>query len=592
MVVEVSFRGDSQRKSCMDEFIDIDPNDDKKIEDVNKTNEEDGTFLQKCHDLRKYLETYNVKYKHCFNGETAALFLSNRDLIYAALVKCTKYEERQAELKRREEKQVATPDELGKHTAEEGSAKLALLGEEKSEGIADCRNEKCKSKEMENQKQPVREGMHKGESKSRKEQATSVPLQELETETNSLSTDQELLGNKAHSSDSHTQEDPPLIGSANLGSPKSVEGVTQPDDSLQGNPVTNSDPNVISDVNGLACNKFLLTNSPDDCVMASDPGKPSSSLNTTLMQHSVDQVDLAKLTSKVSVAGALSSENPGKELSPGKSPQVADLTPASSSLTAAGEYPSGFPSSSEMSSFINKSISSVTSSSVEESRSNERTSSSHRLSDGVVLPASQHSSDSQKILPSQPLPQSQHLTTEGQLLSEKHVSSQTEFPVRISHLSHNCIPDKMTCDSNHKTLQQDLNNMNLPNNLSGEQSTVGRIDTSKASTDSRENNINIEDIKSSLHTESEKISIKTYIIIILVVLAIILLSLLLFKYACLRGYFSKKRKKKRQRIQDELDRIMYSPSIFDEHNMYLPYVRLENSYYYNTHENDTSTEKI
>ncbi|SBT00254.1 PIR Superfamily Protein [Plasmodium ovale curtisi] len=39
--------------------------------------------------------------------------------------------------------------------------------------------------------------------------------------------------------------------------------------------------------------------------------------------------------------------------------------------------------------------------------------------------------------------------------------------------------------------------------------------------------------------------------------------------------FSKKKKKKRQEIQEELERIMYSPSNFNENNMYLSYAHLE-----------------
>ncbi|SBS89358.1 PIR protein [Plasmodium ovale] len=85
--------------------------------------------------------------------------------------------------------------------------------------------------------------------------------------------------------------------------------------------------------------------------------------------------------------------------------------------------------------------------------------------------------------------------------------------------------------------------------------------------------------------EPDRSRIKMYIIIGVIIFAVILLFILLFKYACLRGYFSKKKKKKRQMIQEELDRLMYSPSIFDEKNMYLPYTQLENSYYENEYEN-------
>ncbi|SBS99182.1 PIR Superfamily Protein [Plasmodium ovale curtisi] len=554
MGVEVAFSRDSQRKSCMDEFNDIDSNDDKKIEDVKQTDEEDGTFLQKCHDLRNYLETYNEKYKHCFKGEAAAFFLFNRDLIYKALVKCTNYEKRLTELELLKEKQVATADELGEPNAEkEGSTKRTLLGEQTSEAVTDCKNTKCNSKEMEDQTQPEREGMHNGESESRKEQETSVSLQELATVTKSLSNDQELLGNKAHSSGSHSQEDPTLIESSNLDSPKSVEGVTQPDDYLQG------------------------------------PDKPSHSSSTTLIQHPVDQVDEANPNSKGSDADLLSSETSGKEITPGQSHHVAGLPSARSSLpdesvsstgtplTTSGVSSPGLSLPFGESSFFDETLSAVTPLPVKESPLDERISSStHQLSDGVTLSASQHSLASQQ------------LTTEGQSISEIQVSDQTESPVRILLLPHNCGPDKIPCDVHLKSSQQDLHNTNLTNHHSDKQSTFERRDTSEASIEPGENNLSKGGIKSSTsHAVSEGISIKTYIIIILVVLAIILLSILLLKYACLRGYFSKKRRKKRQRIQEELDRIMHSPSIFSENNMYLSYTCLENSYYNNANKNYT-----
>ncbi|SBT33163.1 PIR Superfamily Protein [Plasmodium ovale wallikeri] len=71
--------------------------------------------------------------------------------------------------------------------------------------------------------------------------------------------------------------------------------------------------------------------------------------------------------------------------------------------------------------------------------------------------------------------------------------------------------------------------------------------------------------------KNEENLIKKYIIIGVVILAVTLLFVLLFKYACLSGYFSKKKKDKRKRIQEELDRMMYSHSIFEEENIYLSY---------------------
>ncbi|SBT83632.1 PIR protein, partial [Plasmodium ovale] len=70
------------------------------------------------------------------------------------------------------------------------------------------------------------------------------------------------------------------------------------------------------------------------------------------------------------------------------------------------------------------------------------------------------------------------------------------------------------------------------------------------------------DGKGSSTTEAEPTinSLKIYIIIGLSVLGFLLLLILLFKFTPLGSRFSKKKKKKRQEIQEELERMMYSPS--------------------------------
>ncbi|SBT39519.1 PIR Superfamily Protein [Plasmodium ovale wallikeri] len=76
------------------------------------------------------------------------------------------------------------------------------------------------------------------------------------------------------------------------------------------------------------------------------------------------------------------------------------------------------------------------------------------------------------------------------------------------------------------------------------------------------------------------ITLKTYIIIILVILAIILFFIFLIKFTSLGKYFSKKkRNSERRRIQEELDKIMYSHSTFEEKNIYLSYNPPEYSQY-------------
>ncbi|SBS95083.1 PIR Superfamily Protein, partial [Plasmodium ovale curtisi] len=70
-------------------------------------------------------------------------------------------------------------------------------------------------------------------------------------------------------------------------------------------------------------------------------------------------------------------------------------------------------------------------------------------------------------------------------------------------------------------------------------------------------------------------SLKMYITIGLSILGFLLLLIPLFKFSPLGSRFSKKKKKKRQEIQEELERMIYSPSNFNENNMYLSYAHLE-----------------
>ncbi|SBT74199.1 PIR protein [Plasmodium ovale] len=103
------------------------------------------------------------------------------------------------------------------------------------------------------------------------------------------------------------------------------------------------------------------------------------------------------------------------------------------------------------------------------------------------------------------------------------------------------------------------------------------ITTTKVTHSGGENS-NAGDINSSTpETEPGIISLKMYIIIGLSILGILLLLIFLCRFTSLGSHFSKKKKKKRQEIQEELERMMYSPSNFTDDNMYLSYAYLENS---------------
>ncbi|SBT57689.1 PIR Superfamily Protein [Plasmodium ovale wallikeri] len=206
MGVKVAFSEQLQGKTCMDEYNDISSDDDKKIEDVNKTDEEDPTFTQKCNILRQYLNEYSAKYSRCFTGEYSGYFLYTISSINEALTKCTNYE-RRLELESDRKKLINVESKLGeKDSHVDHSEKGKVSPGEEDEATSECKEETCKTKHLENQEQSESEGMLDGEPDSRSEQITSGSSQELGTPTDTLSTGHEVLGTISHVSSADPED--------------------------------------------------------------------------------------------------------------------------------------------------------------------------------------------------------------------------------------------------------------------------------------------------------------------------------------------------------------------------------------------------
>ncbi|SBT56101.1 PIR Superfamily Protein [Plasmodium ovale wallikeri] len=311
MAVEVSFSEKSQNKTCMDEYFDIDPVIEKKVDDVDKTDENEDTFLEKCNGLRKYLESYNDKYKHCFDDEASYYFFHNRSLMNTALIRCTDYEKRLEELKRTQQAQVNKADEPGEpHAEEEDSTKAALLGEKKIETSADCTDATCKSKELEDQKDPQREGSNSDESESKVELNTLETSQGLTLSNSPLSSSQVQSGNEDHSSTFHTTEGTSL----------------------------NNVPNINSKVDETGNTKTLLTDSPGTSDTEFVPLRSPSSSSATIRESPDDRVNHIDPTPKGYVTGAPLSQSSVKQSSPGQSADVGEVAPINPILSTE-EFP-------------------------------------------------------------------------------------------------------------------------------------------------------------------------------------------------------------------------------------------------------------
>ncbi|SBT56265.1 hypothetical protein POVWA2_075930 [Plasmodium ovale wallikeri] len=207
MGVDVTFSSQSKRKTCTDEYYEIDPEDDKKLEVVNETDEKDSTFLQKCSVLKQYLVLYNEKYKHCFNSEAAVYFLTNRQMINTALIRCNRYEELQATLEREKGKQMITEKELGeKHAKEEDLAEGTISSGKESESTPECKEEICKTSHSEEQIQEETREIGGEEPDSRGDKDIAESPEEPVLVDNSLSTNPDQSGHESHPSKSDSEE--------------------------------------------------------------------------------------------------------------------------------------------------------------------------------------------------------------------------------------------------------------------------------------------------------------------------------------------------------------------------------------------------
>ncbi|SBT85015.1 PIR protein [Plasmodium ovale] len=543
MGIEVAYSGQSQKKSCMDEYNDINPDDDKKKDEVNETNEEDSTFPQKCKDLREYLESYNAKYSHCFKSDASLYFLLTIDSIKEALKKCTEHEKRQAVLEREKETQIIKADDSGEPPAvDEDSSKATLSVDKKSELLDKGKDETCKSKQFEDQKQQCIEGTHSLESESRTEQITSGSSQDVPLSNGSLSPNHGQPDNEAQTSGSHSTEDS-LSNETTSVSPETDEIVSHLDNELRGVPFVDSESNNPSGVSRLGNGNHLSTPIHDIYNLISEHHIFSGSSKFSITVPSDRQVDKTYQTLQGGAADNLPSEISAKESSPELSSHGEETSTISATLpagemvskdlalTAEGQTPTGIPPTTGMLPHFDKSMSIVAPLPLEQSLLAERAASAtHILTDGIMLPTSQYPLASQTSLPAQYLSQSQSSTPKGNLSPQNQLSPEMEIPVQTLPLRQRCDHPKTSCDEYIRSSQNDLQKLNMPNHKSGEQSILHNGDSSAKGEYTLENHSVQNDTKSSTpYTGSEGTSIKIYVIIILVILAIILLSILLFK---------------------------------------------------------------
>ncbi|SBT55431.1 PIR Superfamily Protein [Plasmodium ovale wallikeri] len=206
--------------------------------------------------------------------------------------------------------------------------------------------------------------------------------------------------------------------------------------------------------------------------------------------------------------------------------------------------------------------------------------SGHSLSSGISAPVGKHPhghlSLSEPSLTVGHLPyaeQQQSSLLESRALEQKSdqelKSSKEQYQEQINY--HGNSANNNSFNNNHSTLRETT--------LNGENYFNADTELAKMPLDVEDG-----DLSTSVQ-EQEITSFKTYLTIILASLGVMLLSVLLIKFTSVGGYFRRKKNEKRQKMREELDRIMYTPSNLEEDNIYLSYSQPEYSSYYAEYDN-------
>ncbi|SBT02414.1 PIR Superfamily Protein [Plasmodium ovale curtisi] len=251
----------------------------------------------------------------------------------------------------------------------------------------------------------------------------------------------------------------------------------------------------------------------------------------------------------------------------------------------------GSPSHTEMPPFYGEPSSEITSSQDSESihsthflRGEQRLSDSH-ITSNEQLSLGLHSSSISETISTLQSPYSMQ-----RLNNRLSSSGQQEIPDRMLPSAEGTVPREQETEFNQETkssvelgkTRKEYNEehisdiFTITNHTSENQSALHNKVLSQNSAGSSGNGIVTYDTNPvTPETEPEGFPLRMYVIIILIILGVLLLLIILFKFTSLGGLFSKKKKNKRQEMQEELEKIMYSPPNVEKNSIFFSYGSIE-----------------
>ncbi|SBT56594.1 PIR Superfamily Protein [Plasmodium ovale wallikeri] len=554
---------EGKREFCIRKLADIQNHVDEEILKLSKTHEE-ALYYINCQELKEYIEDNEKKYAECFNGEFVTVGEDIKNSIKNAVKKCVNF-----------------VDDFNLTTMNKEELTSFIANEEKTKIEEGCKEgtvpqgKECKAKS------------ELGEKSHEAEQGVELP--DIDQKSKDA---QETREGSASESLSHSQPQndlqkavrgTPHSESSPSGIVHTKETKQSVDSSFVQHETIGDDTHLISSPREIPEN----TLSPSGPFYMRDLEKISSLITDTFVSHT-DAVAPAPPSDPSDGVSTETSANGRDQIS--GSPHVQD-----SGDSATEGHLTGQRQSASNLSPTRQSVSEEQSSPGDQKESMGLTSPSGEVSLGAhPVPGEQSESDQQ------PLASLHGSSNEGRQMDMEHSSAlQTSHPNKeslereagkarernglFSQSQHDTqdhsLPSSTSFSENARDGTFSIVHNNHNHNYC-DTTTLYNAHCLTVGVQTGARDMGTEDGNSSiLDSELGGITIKTYITTGLSFLGFILLFIFLMRFTVLGRIFSRNKKKNRQIIQEELRRIMYSPSSLEEQNIYFSYDNSEYSQY-------------
>ncbi|SBS94987.1 PIR Superfamily Protein [Plasmodium ovale curtisi] len=508
----------NRKQKCFELLADIQETLRKKIAEFNQTHHGDTKFDQICQELRKYLDGHNEEIKDCYDGEYTFIYEFIKSHFKEELTKSTNYMNCIDKLTSEKKDQIEQEHkaEKAQRAAEDGRQQLR---DPIKEGPAksECDDSPCNTEHSGSQAGDDRNQDSLGKDGEGSSHHILGSSELSEPSDKLVSLNQEFSANEVDSVSGHIGQEETKSALHVAGHQEVGKTHSSSSVPLQGRTNEGSVLNDETLAHGLEKGSNLSVDAPGITIISQQHLTSTIYLNAVVTKVHEPEINQSNDTLCTNLSGIYFNLTPGEPAL--KVPHPSAGEEASTDL-----------------------------------------SSSHGVS-----PYSQHS------LPGE-------ITSASEKNSHDSLPlSVSTFPVAQVSSAEKQLPPQVMLHSLESTSDHERE----PQNKSS-QEQINSQGENCFNTGAQLKEINVDGMDEELSTsvqEQQTTSIKTYLIIILASLGAMLLSVLLIKFTSLGAYFRRKKNEKRQKMREELDRIMYTPSNFDKDNIYLSYSQPEYSFY-------------